>query len=73
MYELLDLAKILQDVRMTKILLEHSFVNEKIKNQIDHTEKNLIDLEEELSDSQSHDIGDTSDIDVKTIKDAEES
>ena len=65
MYELLDLAKILQDVRMTKILLEHSFVSEKIKNQIDHTEKNLIDLEEELSDSQSHDVGDSSDLGVK--------
>ena len=64
MYELLDLAKILQDVRMTKILLEHSFVSENIKNKIEHTEKNLIDLEEGLSDSQSHEVGDTSENEV---------
>ena len=27
MYELLDLAKIIQDLRMTKILLDHSFAS----------------------------------------------
>ena len=54
MYDLLDIAKILQDIRTTKIFLEHSFVSESIKNKINHTEKNLIDLEEELSDSLSH-------------------
>ena len=31
MNEMLDISKILKDIRMTRILLEHSFISEKIK------------------------------------------
>ena len=51
MEEMLDVTKILKDIRMTRILVEHSLVNEKIMRQIEHTENHLIDLEEGLSDS----------------------
>ena len=54
MNEQLDIAKILKDIKTTKILMEHSFGNEAIINKINHTENNLIDLEEILSDSESH-------------------
>jgi hypothetical protein len=53
MDEMLDVSKILREIRATKILLEHGFLSEAVKKRIDHTEVNLIDLEEELSDSQS--------------------
>lgn len=52
---MLDVASILKDIRATKILLEHGFLSQEVKKRIDHTEVNLIDLEEELSDSQSQD------------------
>ena len=51
MDEMLDVSKILKEIRATKILLEHGFLSEAVKKRIDHTEVNLIDLEEELSDS----------------------
>ena len=53
MNELFDLSKILKDLRMATIFLEHSFVSDKIKKRIDHTELNLIDLESEISESPS--------------------
>ena len=53
MNESFDISKILKDIRSTKILLEHSFFTDKTVSKINHTERNLIDLDEELSESQS--------------------
>ena len=51
---MLDLSKILKDIRTTKIILDHSIGSEAVRNKINHTENNLIDLEEGLSESESH-------------------
>ena len=38
---------------MVKVLLDHSFANEEIKDKINHTEEFLIDLQKDLSETQS--------------------
>ena len=53
MNEMFDLSKMLRDLRMTKILLDHSFISDKIKKRIEHTELNLIDLESQISETAS--------------------
>ena len=51
MSELFDLKRILNDLRMTKLILDHSLLNEKIKEFSLHTDANLIDLEIKSIDS----------------------
>ena len=55
MDEMLDISKMLKDIRTTKIVLDLGFLTQEVKKRIEHTEVNLIDLEENFSDSESQD------------------
>ena len=44
--EEVNIIKILKDLRDLKVIIKHSLMNPEIKFQIQHTEENLIDLDE---------------------------
>ena len=48
----LDVVKIVKSLKKLKILMENSFLTEKVKKQIKHSEKNII----QLSSDDSHDL-----------------
>ena len=53
---MLDISKMMRNNRLFKILLKNSILNKQIAEKIQHTEKYLIDLESNLSESQDFDI-----------------
>ena len=54
--KMLDISKMMRNNRLFKILLKNSILNKQIAEKIQHTEKYLIDLESNLSESQDFDI-----------------
>ena len=46
LHEEVDIIKILKELRDLKVIIKHSLMNPEIKFQIQHTEENLIDLDE---------------------------
>ena len=54
---MLDISKMMRNNRLFKILLKNSILNKKIADKIEHTEKYLIDLESDLSDTPDEDVG----------------
>lgn len=49
--KMLDISKMIRNNRLFKILLKNSFMNREVAEQIEHTEKYLIDLDSSLSDT----------------------
>ena len=51
---MLDLKRLIRDNRNFKILLNNSLMSKDIRDKIRHVEKNLIDLDSELSESEDY-------------------
>ena len=52
--KMLDLKRLIRDNRNFKILLNNSLMSKDIRDKIRHVEKNLIDLDSELSESEDY-------------------
>ena len=49
--KMLDISKMMRNNRLFKTLFKNSILNKKIKDQIEHTEKYLIDIDSSISES----------------------
>ena len=48
---MMDISKMMRNNRLFKTLFKNSILNKKIKDQIEHTEKYLIDIDSSISES----------------------
>ena len=48
-----DLVKIIKSIRNMKVIMKHKLMNEKLKLEVKHSEKSVIDVESTPSDSTS--------------------